>query len=120
MKIALIDRGVVVLTDMANNATPLSDRFRKRFQNRAGTLAGMNEEKSAEDVVGEAVDAGNGELTEEMNDACYEERTEKQYEGLSESGKEIDEGEQEPHLEEASRSFVTSPAPPEKVSLEVR
>lgn len=32
VKIALIDRGVVVLTDMASNATPLSDRFKKRFE----------------------------------------------------------------------------------------
>lgn len=31
VKIALIDRGVVVLTDVASNATPLSDRFRKRL-----------------------------------------------------------------------------------------
>lgn len=32
VKIALIDRGVVVLTDMASNATPLSERFKKRFE----------------------------------------------------------------------------------------
>lgn len=31
LRVALIDRGVVVLTDMASNATPLSDRFLRRL-----------------------------------------------------------------------------------------
>lgn len=39
VKIALIDRGVVILSDVANNATPLSDRFKKR--QGSSNFAGM-------------------------------------------------------------------------------
>ncbi len=49
VKIALIDRGVVVLTDVANNATPLSDRFKKRYERaKERAAATANEVKNVE------------------------------------------------------------------------
>lgn len=39
VRLAVIDRGVVVLTDMASNATPLSDRFVRRQNGRTQACA---------------------------------------------------------------------------------
>lgn len=48
VRVGVIDRGVVVFTDLANNATPLSDRFKKRFVGKEEGAGEVGESRMGE------------------------------------------------------------------------
>lgn len=60
LRFALIDRGVVVLTDISSNATPLSERYIRRLPEEEQDLA-----KSLEKGLCDALFGGNGDAIED-------------------------------------------------------